>query len=114
RLSTRFPRLGLAVLLASLLVVWFGGIDRPLTRPDEGRYAEIAREMAVSSDFVTPRLNDLKYFEKPPLQYWATAIAFVAFGEHNWAARLWPVISGLFGAAIVYWIGRRLYGAQAG
>ena len=115
RLSPRLPRHHVALLLASLVIVWFAGIEhRALTRPDEGRYAEIAREMTQSGDFVTPRLNDLKYFEKPPLQYWATAIAYLAFGEHNWTARLWSVITGLFGIAVVFWIGRRLYGTAAG
>ena len=93
--------------------MWFSGIDdRALTRPDEGRYSEIAREMSVSGDFVTPRLNGLKYFEKPPLQYWATAIAYDVFGEHNWTARLWAALTGLFGVGCVYWIARRMYGLE--
>ena len=71
-------------------------------RPDEGRYAEIAREMALSSDFVTPRLNGLKYFEKPPLQYWATALAFKAFGQHEFTARLWSAATGLLGLLLVW------------
>ena len=67
----------IVAFLLLCLVVWFAGLqDRALTRPDEGRYAEIPREMAVSGDWVTPRLNGLKYFEKPPLQYWATALAY--------------------------------------
>jgi 4-amino-4-deoxy-L-arabinose transferase-like glycosyltransferase len=61
---------------------------RKLQHPDEGRYAEIAREMAASGDWVTPRLNGLKYFEKPPMQYWATAAAFNAFGVTN-GRRAW-------------------------
>ncbi len=50
--------------------------------------------MAVSGDWITPRLNDLKYFEKPPLQYWVTAAAYRAFGVHEWTARLWPALAG--------------------
>ena len=66
----RVTRSRIVVLLLLFVVVWFAGLDdRALTRPDEGRYSEIPREMAVTGDWVTPRLNGLKYFEKPPLQY---------------------------------------------
>ena len=62
---------------------------RPLLDPDEGRYAEIPREMVASGDWVTPRLDGLKYFEKPPLQYWATAAVYAVFGFSDWSSRLW-------------------------
>ena len=62
------PRYAWWLVAAALLAAWFSGIAlRKLQHPDEGRYAEIAREMAASGDWVTPRLNGLKYFEKPPL-----------------------------------------------
>ena len=89
--ASEFSRWLLGGLLLAFSVVWFSGLeDRKLTDPDEGRYAEISREMALSGDWVTPRLNDLKYFEKPPLQYWATAAAFRLFGESQCGARWWP------------------------
>jgi 4-amino-4-deoxy-L-arabinose transferase-like glycosyltransferase len=78
------------MLLALVLVaavLWFGTLGvRKLTAPDEGRYAEIAREMAVSGDWVTPRYNELKYFEKPPLQYWVTALAY---RPRTWCSNRW-------------------------
>ena len=65
------------LLALAALIIWFGNLDyRKLIKPDEGRYAEISREMAASGDWVTPRLNGIKYFEKPPLHYWAGAAAF--------------------------------------
>jgi 4-amino-4-deoxy-L-arabinose transferase-like glycosyltransferase len=105
-------------LLALFLVfttLWFGTLDqRKLIRPDEGRYAEIAREMALSGDFVTPRLNGLKYFEKPPLQYWATALAFRSFGEEHWVARLWPALTGFLALLLVGYAAHTLWGAATG
>lgn len=70
--------------------------------------------MAVSGDWVTPRLNDLKYFEKPPLQYWATATAYKLFGEHHWTSRLWPALTGFAGLLLVWFAGARLFGREAG
>ena len=87
---------------------------RPLYKTDEARYGEISREMAQSGDWVTPRLNGLKYFEKPPLQYWAGAAALKVFGVHDWAARLWTGLLALAGVALAFIAGRRLFGAPAG
>lgn len=102
-------------LLLAVVVVWFGTLEyRKLVKPDEGRYAEIPREMSASGDWVTPRLNDLKYFEKPPLQYWATAVAYTLFGEHQWSSRLWAALTGFAGLMLVWFTGTRLFGREAG
>ncbi len=99
--------------LAALL--WFLPLNSPhLFDPDEGRYAEIPREMVASGDWVTPRLDGLKYFEKPALQYWATASAFLLGGEHAWTARVWSALCGFLGLMLTAGLGRRLYGARAG
>jgi len=103
------------VLLAVLAVAWFGTLhQRKLVRPDEGRYAEIAREMVVSGDWTTPRLNGYKYFEKPALQYWATAAAFTLFGVHEWTARLWSALTGFLGVLLVFYLGNRALGPPVG
>ncbi|MES1981984.1 MAG: glycosyltransferase family 39 protein [Pseudomonadota bacterium] len=102
-------------LLLAVAIIWFSNIEyRKLIKPDEGRYAEIPREMVVSGDWTTPRLNDLKYFEKPPLQYWATATAYTVFGEHQWTSRLWAALTGFSGVLLVWFAGTRLYGRTAG
>ena len=69
--------------------------------------------MVASGDWLTPRLNGLKYFEKPPLQYWATAAAFTAFGVSEWAARLWGALCGFVGVLLAWYAGRRVYGEPA-
>ena len=108
-------RRGLWLMLLALVIIWFGNLEyRKLVKPDEGRYAEIPREMVVSGDWTTPRLNELKYFEKPPLQYWATATAYTLFGEHQWTSRLWAALTGFAGVLFTWFAGTRLFGRQAG
>ena len=101
-------RIALWLLLAAALAVGFDNLDRPLANPDEGRYSEISREMAASGDWITPRLNGIKYFEKPPLQYWASAIAFRLFGESEAAARFYTGVCGLATILLVGFTARRL------
>ena len=110
-----YSRGAVALLLALLALAWFSTLDyRKLIKPDEGRYAEIAREMALSGDWVTPRLNGIKYFEKPPLQYWATAASFRLFGPDEWTARLWSALTGFAGVLLAWYAGKRLWGPTAG
>jgi len=102
-------------LIIAAAVIWFSNLEyRTLVNPDEGRYAEIPREMVESGDWVTPHLNDLKYFEKPPLQYWATSVAYEVFGEHQWTSRLWAGLTGFAGIFLVWFAGKRLFGRDVG
>jgi 4-amino-4-deoxy-L-arabinose transferase-like glycosyltransferase len=107
-LGQRGGRLGLLAWVI-LALAWFATVPlRPLLDPDEGRYAEIPREMLVSGDWVTPRFDDLKYFEKPPLQYWATALAYRALGVSEGSSRLWSVGLAFACLALVFaWVARR-------
>lgn len=98
------------LILAGALYLWASAIY-PLSEPDEGRYAEIAREMLESGDWITPHLNYVEYFEKPPLVYWATAASFAALGPTELAARLPVVVSGMCTLAVALWLAARLYGA---
>src|SRR2546430_16022245 len=100
--ASPLTRRGAFALLLVFTLIWFSNLDyRRLVHPDEGRYAEIPREMFVSGDWVTPRLDGIKYFEKPALQYWLTAAAYEAFGVHHWSARLWPAVGGAFGRGLL-------------
>jgi 4-amino-4-deoxy-L-arabinose transferase-like glycosyltransferase len=111
-----FPvsRVVLALLAVVALLVGLDNMERHLANPDEGRYSEISREMAESGDWVTPRLNGLKYFEKPPLQYWATALAFKAFGVNEYSARLYVGLAGLATILLVGYAGMRLRNLETG
>ncbi|HLA33900.1 MAG TPA: hypothetical protein VJ001_03430, partial [Rhodocyclaceae bacterium] len=101
-------------VLLAFAVLWFGTLEqRRLINPDEGRYAEIPREMVATGDWLTPRLNGFKYFEKPALHYWATAAAFSVFGEHHWTARLWSALTGFLGVLITAFAAWRLAGPAA-
>ena len=83
---------GPAVIIGLILLymlVYLVPLDvRPLSIPDETRYAEIPYEMLIGDDWVTPRLNGLRYFEKPPLGYWLSAISISLLGQSNFAVRL--------------------------
>jgi 4-amino-4-deoxy-L-arabinose transferase-like glycosyltransferase len=114
-MTNDISRRGLWLLLLAVAIIWFGNLEyRKLVKPDEGRYAEIPREMVMTGDWTTPRLNELKYFEKPPLQYWATAVAYEVFGEHQWTSRLWAALTGFAGILLAWFVGTRLFGRQAG
>jgi 4-amino-4-deoxy-L-arabinose transferase-like glycosyltransferase len=115
-LTGSFTRPGLfwAVVL-TLLGAWFLTLDmRHLLRSDEGRYAEIAREMFASGDWVTIRYNDLKYFEKPPFHLWMTAAVYSLFGVGDWQARLWVACSGAIGIGMTALAAQRWWGPRAG
>jgi 4-amino-4-deoxy-L-arabinose transferase-like glycosyltransferase len=86
----------------------------PLANPDEGRYAEIPREMVVTGDWVTPRLDGVKYFEKPPLLYWAVAACYTVLGRSEWSMRAMPALFGLAGVLMTYAVARRMYGRDTG
>ncbi len=101
------------MLVILTLLLWFAPLGvRDLINPDEGRYAELARGMLASGDWISPRLNGLLYFEKPPLQYWATAVAFALTGVDEFAARLWPALTSIGAVlAVTAVVGRILGGA---
>lgn len=65
---------------------------RPIAVPDEGRYGEIGRWMLVSGDWLTPRLNGIPFFHKPPYLYWLEAISVAIFGASELALRLVPAL----------------------
>jgi 4-amino-4-deoxy-L-arabinose transferase-like glycosyltransferase len=110
--SERWQYGGLAVLL---VVVWLATLaNRPLFNPDEGRYAEIPREMLSGGDWVIPHLNGLHYIEKPPLQYWATASLYRLFGVSEFSARLYTALTALGTVGLIGLLGARIGGRETG
>ncbi len=91
----------ISLIFATLLLYFVSLGNYPLMEPDEGRYAEIAREMVESGDYITPRLNYVHYFEKPPLLYWLNAISFKFLGQNEFAARLATASLAILGAVAV-------------
>jgi 4-amino-4-deoxy-L-arabinose transferase-like glycosyltransferase len=107
--------LGWLLLAAAVLAVFLAGLGAyPLLEPDEGRYTEIPREMLSSGDFVTPHLNGVLYFEKPPLYYWLNAAALTLPGRPEIVCRLAGVLFGLAGIGLAWALGRSIGGPRVG
>lgn len=100
-------------ILFSAFWLWSLG-SRALMSPDEGRYAALSLNVLTTGDWVTPRLNGLLYFEKPPLQYWIGAIFLKLFGVDEFAVRLWPGLAGLGTIGLIGVTAHRLWGREAG
>lgn len=106
--STLAKRAALVFFLAAAAFYFYGLGNLPLIGPDEPRYAEVAREMYVRGDMVTPTLGGHTWFEKPALLYWIMMASYRLFGVSEWAARLGPAICGLLTIFLIFWMGRRV------
>ncbi len=104
RVSRRLSGWLLVLGLALLFFVELGHL--PLLDPDEGRYAEIPREMLASGDWIVPRLDGVLYFEKPPLYYWLNAISIEVGGMGEWSSRFWSALFGLAGTGLAFVLAR--------
>ena len=113
RAANRPLRLTLYAVLGAIL--YLPGLGRPaLWEPNEGRYAEIAREMVVSGDYVTPRDDFELYFEKPPLVYWVNAASIRIFGVNEFAVRLPAALFSVGQIVITGALADAMFGATAG
>lgn len=86
---------------------------RPIVIPDESRYAEVAREMLVSGDWVVPHLNGVRYFEKPVLDYWLNALSVMLFGENAFAIRFPSAVAVGVSALILFLLVKRFAGGYS-
>lgn len=102
----------LTIVCVSSFLFFFRLGERPLRNPDEGRYAEIAKEMVERRDWVEPRLYGVDYLKKPVLFYWLIALSFQCFGFTEWAARLVPAFFGVIGVLAAFLFARRIFGEK--
>ena len=100
---------GWLLLFLAVTAFYFYGLGHmPFVGPDEPRYAQVAREMFLRRDVVTPILGGETWFEKSPLLYWGMIAGYRLFGVNEWSARLAPALSGLLTVLAVFWTGRRV------
>jgi 4-amino-4-deoxy-L-arabinose transferase-like glycosyltransferase len=104
--------IGLVAVLSLFYFFYLG--HYPLFTPDEGRYSEVAREMVVTGDYITPRVNGVAFLDKPILYYWLQSLAILLFGIKEWALRFFPAMLGMFGCVMTYVCGRRLFDRRTG
>lgn len=96
-------------------VLFFAGLGRlPLLEPDEGRNAEVAREMLASGDLITPHFNSLTYLDKPAVYFWMVAASFRLWGVTEWAARFPSALMALGTMLLTWFLARRMFGDFTG
>ena len=101
--------LAVALVVVVVLCAWLGRVD--LTDPDEGRHAEIAREMLADGHYLTPRVHGQPYYDKPALFYWLLSASIAGLGPDATAARLPSALAALWTVLVTAWWARRYYGA---
>jgi 4-amino-4-deoxy-L-arabinose transferase-like glycosyltransferase len=107
--------LSLGLLLFAAAVLFFAGLGRlPLLEPDEGRNAEVGREMLASGDWITPHFDGFAYLDKPAAFFWMVAASLKTFGVSEGAARLPSALMGLATMLLVWFLARRMFGDAAG
>src|SRR5204862_7065639 len=111
--DSRVRRVSLLVLLLLPAAILYPSRGFHLLEPDEGRYAQIPREMLARGEWVVPTLQGEPYLDKPPLMYWLVALSYGVFGAHDWSARLVPALAVHGCVLLTYLLGRRGLGERA-
>ena len=112
---TKTWRYDLLLLFAAVGLLFGLGLGaRPYLTPSEARYIEIPRQMLATGDWLTPRINGVPYFEKPPLFYWMQATAMRAFGDGEFAGRLVTALFSTLTCLLTYATGRMMFGRLSG
>src|SRR2546425_3160383 len=104
--------LPIVLLLVLCAPIFFFRLGRPgLGDPDEGRNAEVAREMVETGDWVTPHMDGVVYLDKPPAFFWTVAVSYLSLGVSEWSARAPSALFALAGIALVGWFVRSRMGS---
>jgi 4-amino-4-deoxy-L-arabinose transferase-like glycosyltransferase len=111
--SALAKRLYLLLFLVIIAFYFYGLGALPLLGPDEPRYAQVAREMFLRGDWITPTLGGHTWFEKPALLYWLMIASYKVLGVNEWSARLGPALCGVLTIAAVAYVGRAVEHALA-
>ena len=106
-MKTRYQLLALVAVAACLFFVALGRL--PLLEPDEGRNAEVAREMISLGDWITPHYDTLPYLDKPAVFFWLVAGSFRVFGLSETAARLPSALTALGTLLLIWLVARRMF-----
>ena len=109
---TRWRWIWLGVFIGVSCFALLGG--HGLLEPDEGRYAEMSREMLASGDWLVPTLHESPHLQKPPIVYWLTSFCLSWFGHNEWAVRLPSAFAAAGTAWLTFIIGRALFSSRAG
>ena len=103
---------GIVVFTALLLLPFLGAVN--LFDSDETNYAESAREMIITGDYLTVQIDYEPFPEKPPLFFWLQVLSMKLFGINEFAARFPNLICGILSMVMLYYLGRHLYGQRFG
>jgi 4-amino-4-deoxy-L-arabinose transferase-like glycosyltransferase len=106
--STLAKRVYILLFIIVIAFYLYGLGQLTLLGPDEPRYAQVAREMFLNRDLITPTLGGHTWFEKPALLYWLIAASFKVFGVSEWSARLGPAICGVLTILALWCVGREV------
>lgn len=109
----RHPAVGTIVVVFGSALLLLSRLDFPLLEPEEGRYAEIPRQMLCQNRFLVPILDGQDYLDKPPLLYWSVMGCFRLFDVDVWSARLVPCLAAWLTVIVVYFWVRRVTGLMA-
>jgi 4-amino-4-deoxy-L-arabinose transferase-like glycosyltransferase len=102
----------LLIMIVLPAVLLYPCLNFPLLDPDEGRYAEIPREMLARGEWIVPYLQGEPYLDKPPLLYWLVMVCYSIFGVHDWAARIVPALAVHGTILTTYLLGRNRFGER--